>query len=442
MKKGIYAFSLLVFLSGCSNLRYYFLNYNSRIKPVKQEVSTKDYKKALLEFKKTNLNKDKKNRLLYHLEAGLLYHMAGDYDRSNYFLERAEWISDELYTKSLSNEAASLVTSDKVIPYRGEYYEYLFTNYYKLLNYLHLGNLEDALVEVRRINHKLSLFDQDDAFMHYLTSMLYQYNNQSSDAFIEYKKAYQGYTKKYDKKYNITTPSQIKKDIAVFCRETGFSRCNEFPKRILNSYRPPDKYGSVVFLVETNFIPHLTDKKIEAAIPQKYKRKHKNKLADVYYLTIEMPVYKPRKNWVEEVSLNLAGKSVKMDLVEDLGEIARANLESEESKILAKSMARAVAKYLTYKSVDGGKEEKGLLQRVLKGTVNVLGTATEQADTRSWLTLPDRIFLSRQYLEPGKYSFNLRIKSSKGSDTLTEKEEFTIEQGEIKFIVLRRFIDL
>jgi len=69
------------------------------------------------------------------MEAGLLYHLAGRYAESNRFLENAEWISDELYTRSISKEAATLVTSDNILPYRGEYYEYLFTNYYKLLNY-------------------------------------------------------------------------------------------------------------------------------------------------------------------------------------------------------------------------------------------------------------------------------------------------------------------
>ena len=197
---------LVLFLPGC------YKTYNQRLLPVKSNVAEGDYEKALSSLKKSGLSKQSKNRLLYHLEAGLLYHLAGEYEQSNHFLENAEWISDELYTKSITGEAASLVTSDMMLPYRGEYYEYLFTNYYKLLNYLYLGNLEDALVEVRRINHKLSIFKREDAFMHYITAILYEYNFQDADAFIEYKKAHASYSSTYSRHYGVEYPQQLSRE--------------------------------------------------------------------------------------------------------------------------------------------------------------------------------------------------------------------------------------
>ena len=79
-------------LSGC------YKTYNQRLVPVKNNIAAGDYEKALSSLEKSGLSQQSKNRLLYHLEAGLLYHLAGEYEQSNRFLENAEWISDELYT--------------------------------------------------------------------------------------------------------------------------------------------------------------------------------------------------------------------------------------------------------------------------------------------------------------------------------------------------------
>lgn len=430
------AFLILLAISGCVS------TYNQRMAPVKKEVKSSNYKKALKEFNKTGIRNQGKNSLLYHFEAGLLYHLSGDYKESNRFLENAEWISDELYTKSISREVATLVTSNKILPYRGEFYEYLFTNYYKLLNYLYLGSLEDALVEVRRINHKLSLFKKDDAFMHYLTAILYQYNRQDSDAFIEYKKAYNAYKKIYPKSYGVAFPKQLSKDIAVFCKESRFSRCNEFPKKVLDACSTPAKYGSAVFIMETGFVPYKYEERIEAAIPHEYKKKHPEKFREIYYLTVALPRYAPNSDYAYSVTLELNGKTFKMDMVEDLGAMAKKTLEQEQPKILTKAIVRAAAKYVAYRKVKGkktGDDKKNLLRSILGTSVNIFGAATEGADTRSWLTLPNRIFMSRHYLEPGKYSFKLTLDSVKGVRKTTPAEDFTIKQGEIKFIILRQF---
>jgi len=390
--KKILAGLVLFSLSGCTG------TYNSRMQLVKRDIKAEDYPGAASNLKKSGLGKQEKNRLLYHLEAGLLYHLAGNYEKSNYFLERAEWISDEMYSKSLTGEAASFVTSDNIIPYRGEYHDYLFTNYYKLLNYLYLGSLDDALVEARRINHKLSLFKQDDAFIRYLTAILYHYNRQYSDAFIEYKKAYEVYKDIYRKKYGMPVPRQLAKDISVFCRESGFSRCREFPHEIRNVYSPPEEYGTVVFLIETDFVPHKIEKRIEAAIPQEYRKKYPAHFSDVYYLTVALPEYTAPENPLTEVSINLNGTHINAECVEDVGRIVYENFKDEEGGILIKTIGRAVMKYVAYKSVkgkSGGDEDGSILRKVLGTTVNIIGAATEQADTRAWLTVKIKIIQRR-----------------------------------------------
>ncbi|MDA3792441.1 MAG: hypothetical protein PF545_02130 [Elusimicrobia bacterium] len=437
--KFISGFLILFFIYGCGGI------YNSRMTPVKDDVTAGNYEKALKSYKKTGLKDENKSSLLYHLEAGILYHLAGEYKTSNYFLERAEWLADELYTKSLSGEAAALMTSDKTLPYRGEYYDYLYTNYYKLLNYLSLGKFEDALVEVRRINHKLSLFEQEpEPFLHFITAILYDYNNQTSDAFIEYKKAYQAYS----------NPSRsLLESLSLFCSETNFARCSEIKDSRIKKSSAPEDYGTVIFISETGFVPHKIEKRTEAAIPPSYRKKHPKKLKDIYYMTIAVPEYSAPLETVKEVELVLNGEVQKFDLGRDISGMVLKNFQNEEPKIMAKAIARAVTKYITYKSVKGKESDKSALRNLLGTSVNIIGAVTEQADTRSWLTLPGKIFITRKDLKPGDYNFRLNYLSDNGlsGKTLSGKAlsgkdlrgksgnmNFALESGELKFIVIRK----
>ena len=55
---------------------------------------------------------------LYHFDLGTLYHYNGDYKKSAAEFENAKQVYEDLYTKSVTNEAASVMTNDNVRPYR------------------------------------------------------------------------------------------------------------------------------------------------------------------------------------------------------------------------------------------------------------------------------------------------------------------------------------
>ncbi|GEM_PF-2788040 len=424
------AFILIIISAGCSQ------TYNRRMMPVKTSLKTGAPENALEYFKETEISKEHRNRLLYHLEAGMLYHLAGKYERSNYFLERAEWISDEMYTRSISREAASMLTSDDFLPYRGEYYDYLFINYYKLLNFLHLGELEGALVEVRRLNHKLSLFDRKAGLFHYITALLHMHSGNESGAFIEFRKAWLAYSEKYSEKYNFSFPETLRRDLGVFCKETGFSRCSEIPSQYRAAPELSDSYGSVVFIVESGFAPYKEERRIEASLPQEYRDRHEE-LKNVYYLKIALPELVLNAESYE-MKLRVGHKSLNMDLIENVDKMVENHFEEEKNNIIARAVARAAAKYLTYRSVRGGESEEGSFRNILASVFNIFGTVTEQADTRSWITLPSRIFMNHLYLEPGEYDFEITTENSTPKSRRIEGD-FKLNSGEMKFVVLRTY---
>ena len=158
-------------VSGCSTYAY-------KTPEIRQAMVDGDYETALGFVESI----DKGNsELLYLYEKGLLLHYQDEYVKSNETFELAEVVFDELYTKSVTRELAALVITDNIAKYRGEVYETVILNYYKILNYIYLNDLDGALVECRRVNEKLQrIADADetevvnDPFIQYITALVYQ----------------------------------------------------------------------------------------------------------------------------------------------------------------------------------------------------------------------------------------------------------------------------
>jgi hypothetical protein len=141
------------------------------------------------------------------MEKGIILHYADRYEESNNVFDQAEFLSEDLYTKSISKEAGALLTSDNILSYSGEKYERVLIHYYKAFNYIKLNLPYSALVECRKVTLLLQEYsDQaegkstaysDDAFMQYLAGVLFESQNELNDAFISYRKSEEAF-EKYD----------------------------------------------------------------------------------------------------------------------------------------------------------------------------------------------------------------------------------------------------
>ena len=164
---------------GCST-------YQTRSTLIKQAFEDSNYDSALQRIDEIDQGS---SELLYLYEKGLVLHYQNQWEASNELFQRAELLLEELYTKSVSRELAALAISDNITKYRGESFEAIIINYYKILNYLYLGDLDGALVECRRVNIKLQMLIDagethfvDDPFVQYLTGMVYSAGGEMNDA--------------------------------------------------------------------------------------------------------------------------------------------------------------------------------------------------------------------------------------------------------------------
>ena len=116
------------------------------------------------------------SQVLYLMDLGMLQQIAGQYSESNQSLTRAEDLSDALYTRRITSEAEAFLTNDTALPYEGEDFEKVMLNIVMMVNYADLGMLDDALVEARKVDHKLTVLnDRNGGKMSYSKDPLARY---------------------------------------------------------------------------------------------------------------------------------------------------------------------------------------------------------------------------------------------------------------------------
>jgi len=236
-------FLLISTLSGCAT-------YGKGTIAVSQSLSTGDYEGARTSIK-GQLKNDGKDRLLYHMEIGLIDHLDGKYESSNQSLTLASNIGETLETTRAGDIMKVAFTSPRMGDYRGTLFERAFIHYYKNLNYTLLAAsdpsrrqeyLEGARIESRKVDIMLTalqneegtyqdvedkekglfvklmkIFDtlqgrtldkdwlvyREDAYIRYMTGLTYEGNGEFDDARIAYQQAAELYEKGYAKQYQL-----------------------------------------------------------------------------------------------------------------------------------------------------------------------------------------------------------------------------------------------
>lgn len=96
-------------------------------------------------------NAPERDILLLRLEQGNVYRLAADYQRSNLALEHAQELVDRFDKKAtvrLGEGAVVLVTNLTAVEYRGQLYDRVMLSTYRAMNYLEAGNIEAARPEL------------------------------------------------------------------------------------------------------------------------------------------------------------------------------------------------------------------------------------------------------------------------------------------------------
>lgn len=375
-----------------------------------QRTSSGQFAEALTILEKSPLAQNKRNRLLYLMEKGTLLRLQGKYPESNEVFEEADLLVEELFTRSLSAEGFSFLSSDNVIPYAGEDYESAHLNYLKALNYLDRGDLEAALVESRRVDEKLNYYTdshdgrnvyREDAFLRLLTGLIYEAEGDSNNAFIAYRKSLESY-RAYREKYGVEVPELLWGRLLTAARRTGFTEEYDlYLRQAKEAGAEPELGGPVAaIVVNVDFVPIKHE--VAAFFPTN----------EGFPVKLVLPEFRDRPRSGISPELLVNGGGTLLELTQNLSEVARQSLEDKKGRLLAKMITRAVAKQLAAKKAE---KELGALAGF---TAQMAALLTERADLRSWTTLPREVRLAIVPLEPGAHTVNLRYRDCRESRTI------------------------
>jgi len=457
---------LLIVLTGCATYYQKTIRFQSYI--MEGEIE-----KARQWLNKNDKDKEGKNELLYHMYRGWVSWMLDDYNNSNADLETADLLIED-YRKQIGFEALALISNPRVKPYQAEDVEKVMVNYFKALNYIQLGNYEDAIVEARRITIKLQKLNDkykdrknrysDDAFAHVIIGMLYDADHDYNNAFIAYRNALEAYQSIYAENFGLTAPMQLKEDILRTAYLTGFhDEVAYYEKQFGMGYEHQlTEGGDLVFFWHNGFGPVKSEWSLTfTMIPgdagfvtytnEEYgltfpfyigDRSHNEQaqLRDLSILRIAFPKYVERLPVFSEAFLELNGHTIPLELAEDINNIAFKTLHDRMLREFANALLRVATKRAMELAVreataEHSRDDKIDAGDIAPAAITIMNAITEKADTRNWQTLPHSIYYTRVKLPTDQHKITLHVSGGKQSGS--HDINVDIQEGKTTFYVFQ-----
>lgn len=425
------ALATLLIMAGCASTST-FSAYPRKIQPLITSLSNRtpiDLTQSLLSECKSN------DRILYSMERGRYAQIVEKTDismadfRASMEKIRANDEKALIRASAIGANVAATVVNDNAIPYEGEGYERVLLHHYQALNYLKRKDLEGAGVEVRRANYEqedsLRRFEKEvdeareetakkrinsssavesryaqmdevagkvknsfqNAYTFYVSAFIYELLKQPGDAYIDYKKALEIYP---DNSY-------LQKDVLRLAAKLGMDdELDELRQRFtLKERRFIDEGGAasgeLLVLFEDGFVPQ----KHEIKIPLPAGR--------AGLVAIAFPIYEER--WSPQTPLRILNNNELVGSTEticDVRALAVKALKEKAPLIATRQIIRAVAKGATAAEARKQMGDFGLL------ATNIWNIISENADLRSWLTLPSNAQILRTTLPVGHYQLALQ----------------------------------
>ena len=183
-------FTCIVFFD-CSSIPNYY-SKSPHIKQVEPLFVNGEFNKAISVLRKKINQTSQKDRLLYLIEAGSIFHSIGLWNESNLALLEADNIAEKTY-QSISQSIKGYFLNDEAKNYYPEAFERILINLYIAMNFLFLNEREKALrffqkieIEQREIRDDKSIDYQQNLFARYLYAILAESLGLYNEARVQY----------------------------------------------------------------------------------------------------------------------------------------------------------------------------------------------------------------------------------------------------------------
>lgn len=451
-----------------------------REKLLTKSASKQEYKKTIKSIRNSPDLYGKLNQFLYWFDLGILFHYLGQYDSSLFHLEKAEAVLDELYARSILNEAASLLTNDNLRPYRAKRYEQILLHQFLAFNYLVKDEYDEALVEMRKVQLVFDRFKSkdegkdkynDDGMAHFLSSVLYEAQDENDNSVISLYKSVSAYQNGpipipadvNDLAYFRLMQDERDDDIMELNLETGRSEEN-----IPGLYNNPQSEIILIgysgecpileeaifwgtYVVDGLLIVHYRNPYGDTVtvalpappIPEKEKKKKDEEgetlSGTTFHIKFALPSIVIRESQAGHFKVTvdtLSNESIKSTLLTDTDLLLEKDLIDNHARTIARTALRVVLRTISaQKTKKELRTDKPLVNLFVNLGTDVATDQLEKADTRLCFFLPKAVHITRIPVEPGTHRLEAAVIGRDGS-TIDQKtwDTIAVEYGQKKFI--------
>jgi len=372
----------LLLLAGCATYQTQLQDYRTALRDSRPaEAAEKVKAKAF---------KDGDDQVVYLLEYGTAQQIARNYAESNKAFLRAEDLTEVKDYTSVSRVAGSLLLNEGMVQYKGDDFEKVLINGMLAINFLMLGQLDEAQVETRKLNDKLYKYRfegkknyQQNPFAFYLSALIWEANRNWDSAYIDFKKAYDlGLSMPYIKEDLLRAGLAARRD------EDVARWRKEFP-----GIKPADlkNNGEIVLIYQQGWGPSKKPNPSFARIPKLY------------------------PNFARTVRARLEidnGGTEMTQRVVDISDVAIKQLDEQYAALIAMRAAGIATKAVV---ADQIRQKNQLLGDLAWIASNI----ADRADLRQWISLPATFQVAKVRLKPGQY--RVRVVGLDSSDNPTDE---------------------
>lgn len=397
------------------------------------------------------VNKKGKDQLLYMMEAGYMLQLAEKYEDSKKVLMKAAEKA-KVTPISISQQAAALMTNQRMTNYRGEDFEKVLVHMYLGIDFLMLKEWESAAIEFKAVNNELMKIKSENGearykqniMAKYLAAIAHEIKAEKEDSAESREENREWATVEYrqilklnpglgmaQRDMNMLQRKNINTGELVVIFQAGRGPVKESRGKLLEE---PRMSGMVnVSLNSSSLAAGVSVASVLATI----------KLADN-----PIPKFITRSNLTKNVVIDVGGRSTASTMLENIEYTAVKNFEDDYPKLAGKVAASVVLKAVTAAGAGiaaklaadklSGNKSIGSLVGLFAG----LGTgtalfATMKPDLRCWHTLPANLQLARIRLTPGKYTASIKYIGYDGSIQKQTERTVDIQARDKVFLNLR-----
>jgi hypothetical protein len=352
------------------------------------------------------------------------------------------------------------VFSDAATFYRTTPTEKLSLNAINLINYLARGDLDGARVEAKRFSiMRQYLIDYDPehahgAFGSYLAGFVAERQGNADEALRYYDEALQerelpslgeavvrlGQRGSYrtERLERYLGPSQVPSVPSTDAANAGAADPAPAPEPApVNPEADESKPAEILVIVKTGRVPYRVPMRLPVGaaigLAGAYVTGNTALLEHSALKVVVFPDLQPAGNLFDSASWTIDNVPVQLDLVSDLGAEIVREFDELKPKIIGSAITRMIVRAAAAEGAraagNQGNEVVGLLSALaIEGAM----VALDKPDTRSWTTLPDRVWIGRVRVPPGQHTLEISVRGNGGE----ERRTATVNVGEGGYVVL------